>query len=65
MARSFAQQQEIADLLTAPGTDMCELGCGPGALAAMLARGIRSFVCIWSTHPRSCAVKHLGAAAPG
>ena len=38
MARSLAQQQEIADLLTAPGSELCEVGCGPGALAAILAQ---------------------------
>lgn len=37
MARSLTQQQEIADLLTDPGADLCELGCGPGAMGAMLA----------------------------
>jgi SAM-dependent methyltransferase len=34
MARSLSQQQEIAD----PGTELCEVGCGPGVLAALLAQ---------------------------
>jgi SAM-dependent methyltransferase len=38
MARSPHQQREIADLLTTPGTDLCEVGCGPGVLAAILAQ---------------------------
>ena len=37
MSRGVAQQGEIADLITAPGSDLCELGSGPGLLAAMLA----------------------------
>lgn len=37
MARSRAQQQEIADLLDEPGELLCELGAGPGVMAAMLA----------------------------
>lgn len=37
MARGMAQQREIADLLTNPGTDLCEVGCGPGLLGALLA----------------------------
>lgn len=38
MARSPHQQREIADLLAAPGADLCEVGCGPGVLAALLAQ---------------------------
>ena len=37
MSRGVAQQGEIADLITAPGSDLCELGSGPGLLAAVLA----------------------------
>jgi ubiquinone/menaquinone biosynthesis C-methylase UbiE len=37
MSRGRAQQGEIADLITSPGRDLCELGCGPGLLAAQLA----------------------------
>ncbi|MHB1613559.1 MAG: class I SAM-dependent methyltransferase, partial [Actinomycetes bacterium] len=37
MARSPPQQREIADLLAAPGTELCEVGCGP-VLAALLAQ---------------------------
>jgi ubiquinone/menaquinone biosynthesis C-methylase UbiE len=37
MARGSAQQREIADLLAEPGTDLCEVGCGPGVLGALLA----------------------------
>ncbi len=38
MARGLPQQREIADLLTAPGTDLCDIGCGPGVLGALLAQ---------------------------
>ncbi|CAN5225875.1 hypothetical protein BH20ACT13_BH20ACT13_06020 [soil metagenome] len=38
MARGLPQQREIADLLTTPGTDLCEVGCGPGVLGALLAQ---------------------------
>lgn len=38
MARGLAQQHEIADLLGAPGTELCEIGCGPGVLADLLAQ---------------------------
>ena len=38
MARGLPQQREIADLLATPGTDLCEVGCGPGVLAALLAQ---------------------------
>ena len=37
MSRGVAQQGEIADLITAPGSDLCEVGSGPGLLAAVLA----------------------------
>lgn len=37
MARGLPQQREIADLLATPGTDLCEVGCGPGLLGALLA----------------------------
>lgn len=37
MAHSRAQQQEIADLLDEPGELLCELGAGPGLMAALLA----------------------------
>lgn len=37
MARSRAQQQEIADLLDEPGELLCELGAGPGLMATLLA----------------------------
>ncbi len=37
MARSPPQQREIADLLAAPGTELCEVGCGP-VVAALLAQ---------------------------
>ncbi|TFC85032.1 class I SAM-dependent methyltransferase [Cryobacterium sinapicolor] len=37
MSRGVDQQGEIADLITAPGSDLCELGSGPGLLAAVLA----------------------------
>jgi ubiquinone/menaquinone biosynthesis C-methylase UbiE len=37
MARSRAQQQEIADLLDDPGEFMCEVGAGPGLMATLLA----------------------------
>ena len=37
MARGLAQQREIADLLSNPGTDLCEIGCGPGVFGALLA----------------------------
>lgn len=37
MSRGGAQQGEIADLITDPGTALCELGSGPGVLAAVLA----------------------------
>jgi 2-polyprenyl-3-methyl-5-hydroxy-6-metoxy-1,4-benzoquinol methylase len=38
MARGLPQQAEAADLLAAPGTELCEVGCGPGVLACLLAR---------------------------
>ncbi len=38
MARGLPQQREIADLLTAPGTELCDLGCGPGVLGGLLAQ---------------------------
>jgi ubiquinone/menaquinone biosynthesis C-methylase UbiE len=38
MARGLPQQREIADLLATPGTDLCEVGCGPGLLGALLAQ---------------------------
>ncbi len=38
MARGLPQQREIADLLATPGTDLCEVGCGPGVLGALLAQ---------------------------
>ena len=37
MARSRAQQQEIANLLDEPGELLCELGAGPGLMATLLA----------------------------
>lgn len=37
MARGLPQQREIADLLASPGTDLCEVGSGPGLLGALLA----------------------------
>jgi ubiquinone/menaquinone biosynthesis C-methylase UbiE len=37
MSRGGAQQGEIADLITDPGSALCELGSGPGVLAAVLA----------------------------
>ena len=37
MARGLPQQREIADLLSNPGTNLCEIGCGPGVLGALLA----------------------------
>lgn len=37
MARSRAQQQEIADLLDEPGELLCEIGAGPGLMATLLA----------------------------
>jgi ubiquinone/menaquinone biosynthesis C-methylase UbiE len=37
MARGSRQQREIADLLGDPGTVLCEVGSGPGVLAAQLA----------------------------
>ena len=37
MARGLAQQREIADLLPNKGTDLCEIGCGPGVFGALLA----------------------------
>lgn len=37
MARGRAQQEEIADLLDDPGDLLCELGAGPGLMAALLA----------------------------
>jgi ubiquinone/menaquinone biosynthesis C-methylase UbiE len=37
MARGVQQQREIADLVSNPGTDLCEIGCGPGVLGALLA----------------------------
>ena len=30
MARGLRQRREIADLLSNPGTNLCEIGCGPG-----------------------------------
>jgi ubiquinone/menaquinone biosynthesis C-methylase UbiE len=38
MARGLPQQREIADLLATPGSDLCEVGCGPGVLGALLAQ---------------------------
>lgn len=38
MARGLPQQREIANLLAIPGTDLCEVGCGPGVLGALLAQ---------------------------
>jgi len=38
MARGLPQQREIADLLESPGTELCEVGCGPGVLGALLAQ---------------------------
>lgn len=38
MAHGLVQQQEIAGLLASPGSDLCEVGCGPGVLADVLAR---------------------------
>jgi ubiquinone/menaquinone biosynthesis C-methylase UbiE len=37
MARGLPQQREIADLVSNPGTNLCEIGCGPGVLGALLA----------------------------
>ena len=37
MARSRAQQQEIAGLLVTPGGLLCEVGAGPGLMATLLA----------------------------
>ncbi len=37
MSRGGVQQGEIADLITDPGSAVCELGSGPGVLAAVLA----------------------------
>jgi len=37
MTRGLPQQREIADLLGTPGTDLCEVGCEPGVLGALLA----------------------------
>ncbi len=37
MARGAAQQREIASLLKHPGARLCEIGSGPGLLAAFLA----------------------------
>ena len=37
MARGRAQQEEIADLLVEPGDLLCEVGAGPGLMAALLA----------------------------
>ena len=37
MARSRAQQQEIADLVDESGELLCELGAGPGLMATLLA----------------------------
>ncbi len=37
MSRGGVQQGEIADLITDPGSALCELGSGPGVLAAVLA----------------------------
>lgn len=38
MTRGLPQQEEIADLITTPGTGLCEVGCGPGVLADLLAK---------------------------
>jgi hypothetical protein len=38
MARGLPQQREIADLLTTPGIELCEVGCGPGVLGVLLAQ---------------------------
>jgi ubiquinone/menaquinone biosynthesis C-methylase UbiE len=38
MARGGNQQREIAELLADPGASLCELGCGPGVLATLLAQ---------------------------
>ena len=37
MARSHAQQQEIAELLDDPGPHLCEVGSGPGLMATLLS----------------------------
>ena len=37
MARGLPQQGEVADLVGTPGADLCELGCGPGVLADVVA----------------------------
>ena len=37
MARGLPQQREIVDLIGSPGTELCEVGCGPGVLGALLA----------------------------
>jgi ubiquinone/menaquinone biosynthesis C-methylase UbiE len=37
MSRGGPQQSEIADLITDPGSTLCEIGSGPGVLAAALA----------------------------
>ena len=45
MARGLPQQREIADLVSNPGTNLCEIGAVPASSVLYSQRAISSSAC--------------------